>query len=77
MTEVRQIHVMLSRNAAPAYHFVALVIREYRRWEEEEFLDDVVRCGLSASRLQGIWALGMKGDRYSTVRNCAAIFSAF
>lgn len=70
-------NLMLTEGAVPAYPFVALVIRSYRRWEEKKFPADMVSCGLYASQMEGIWALGMKSDFPHTVRDCAASVFVF
>lgn len=77
LSAVRRMHLTLTGIAVPAFPYLDIVIRAYRKWEEGTFPQASVRCGLSADILQRIWALGMSSDDRDTVRECAACVFAF
>lgn len=53
------------------------LIRAYSRWEEDQFPEVAVRCGVSSSHIQHMWGLGMSTTDPRMLRDCAAVVFSF
>lgn len=77
LSAVRQMQLVLHGTAVPAFPFVWHVLRAYKRWEEQNYPQTAVRCGVPASVMKQIWALGMDTEEISVVRDAAVTLFAF
>ena len=71
LSAVRQMQLLLTGTPVPPYPMMVHVLRGYRRWEEQNFPQQVVRCGIPASLLQRICHLGLTTDTQSLLRDSA------
>lgn len=72
LSAVRKMNLTLTGTFIPSFPHWKIVLRAYRKWEEGNYLQPTVRCGLSADVLQRVWELGMSSAENETVRECAA-----
>lgn len=77
LNAVRQMQLATMGYEVPPYPLVNVVIRGYTRWEEEKFPQQEVRCGVPASVVQQIWALGMSTESPPVVRDASMCVFAF
>lgn len=59
------------------FPFVDVVVRAYRKWEEENYPQHEVRVGVSAETMLAVYQLGMESVDLRTVRDCAALTFAY
>ena len=77
LSAIRQMYLVLCGAPVPSCPFVWHVLRGYKRWEEDNLLRRDVRCGLSASTPQYIWAHGMGTNHLGILRDSAMCVFAF
>lgn len=74
---VRQMQLLLTGRAVPEIPLVTHILRAFKTWEEDQFPQARVRCGIPSTIMQRIWGLGIESDDIRVVRDCTACVFAF
>lgn len=59
LSAFHMMHKMYTGQPSSPFPFLYFAVRVYKKWKEEKFSTEVVRCGESAKMLQKVWYQGM------------------